>query len=207
MENPFANRPELEASIRRFEERTGLELIVVATPVSDPYPGASWRAGAVLGTLVTLALIPFTPWESYAAHVFVTAALIGLAAWGLARSRLHHLFLLPSEVERETSEKAAQLFSQFQRQDQVHRASLLVFLSLAEHRFHILVDSTLTELVSQRELESLVTLFSAEFKEAHFCEGLTAGIDKLEAHLLNRIGKQAGTGTTAVADHVFWFAD
>lgn len=207
MKNPFENRPDLEASIRRFEERTGLELIVAATPVSDPYPGASWRAGAVLGTLAALALIPFTPWESYVAHVLLTAALIGLAAQGLAGSRLHHLFLLPSEVERETSEKAAQIFSQFQRQDQIHRASLLVFLSLAEHRFHILVDGALTELVPQRELESLVTLFSAEFKQAHFCEGLTAGIAKLEAHLLRHIGKQADRGEATVADHVFWITD
>lgn len=203
MSAPF-NVANIEKKIQAFEEETGFELIVAATDVSDPYPGAAWRGGVLLGLLVAGVIFHFYEIEPRSMEILVCAGLIVLMTWILRVSGLLRYFVLPSEALRETAEKAAEVFSRFQSEKLGHQASILMFFSMCERKIHLLVDSELKEKLSQQDLDETVMLMSSHFKEKHYAEGVETSVTTLQQKILTKVGKRPSNIESHVANKVFW---
>lgn len=201
---PF-NVTGIEDKIQAFEANTGHELIVVATHASDPYPGAGWRGGVLIGLLIAGVVFHYFEVHPHSLEILATGALIGLATWLLRVTGAHRFFILPKEAMRETTEKAAEFFSHFQSQQLGHQASILLFFSMQEHKIHLLVDSELKGKLTQQDLDETVMVMASHFKEKHYEHGIEASVLSLEQKVLGKIGKRASQAENHVANKVFWF--
>lgn len=203
MSAPF-NVVSIEKKIQSFEDETGFELIVAATDVSDPYPGAAWRGGVLLGLLVAGVVFHFYEIEPRSMEIVLCGAFILLMTWVLRTSGLLKYFVLPSEAERETGEKAAEAFSHFQSEKLGHQASILMFFSMTERKIHLLVDSELKEKLSQQDLDETVMLMSSHFKEKKYADGVEASVTTLQQKILTKVGKRSACTGNHVPNKVFW---
>jgi uncharacterized membrane protein len=191
--------------IKLFEEQTGFELIVAATKSSDPYPGAQWRGGLLLGLLVSALLLHFYAFEPRSLEVLLIGLIISLTVAGVKLSGLGRFFVLPSESERETWEKAQVLFSQFQSTKLGHEAAIMLFISLEEHKMHLLIDRALNEKISEQDLHEILSLLRVHFKAGQFDHGLEKAIGLLEEKVLLRVGKNPTPPQLSLEDRIFWF--
>lgn len=195
----------VDQKIQQFEENTGYELIVAGTSSSDPYPGAYWRGGVLLGLLLSGVIFHFYEIHPHSLEILITGVTILAAVAGLCVSQLHRYFVVPAEAQRETSEKAAELFSHFQSQNLGHQASILLFFSLQEHKIHLLVDSELKVKLSQEDLNETVRLMIPHFKQRNYVQGISASVATLEEKVLTKAGKRQAKAEDHVANKVFWF--
>lgn len=196
----------IEKNIQKFEETTGYELIVAAAQSSDPYPGAAWRGGVLIGLLIAGLVFHHYEIHPRSFEILATGVLIVAAVWGLRLSGLYRYFVMRGEAERETTEKAAEMFSHFQSQNLGHQASILMFFSLNEHKIHLLVDSELKDKLPQQDLNEIVALMAVHFKQGNYSTGLEASVATLEQKVLAKAGKRTSQAENHVANKVFWFS-
>lgn len=201
MKNPFESA-EVNSRISLFEEKTGYELIVAAARSSDPYPGAAWRGALILGLLVSALILHFWNLEPRSLEVLLVGALVLIFVYLLRLTRLHFYFALPSEMERETLQEAQATFSHFQSDSLGHHASILVYLSLREHKIHLLTARELK--LADEVLESAILKMSQKFKQGSFSDGLVDAIEVLETKILESVGKNQNPVKLNVADRVYW---
>lgn len=194
---------QIEKRIGSFEANTGLELIVVATRTSDPYPGAYWRGGLLIGTLLAFVLFHYYEFHPHTWEIATTALLIALSAHILRLTQFHRFFITLPEGARESSEKAAQAFSHFQSQSKGHDASILVFFSMFERKIHLLVGRELKDKLSQEDLDQTVQLMTTHFKQGKYAQGIEASIASLEERVLSKVGKRP-VGENKIENKVFW---
>ena len=204
MKAPF-DVSSIDQKIQQFEETTGYELIVVGSDASDPYPGAAWRGGVLLGLLVAGVIFHFYEIHPHSLEILITGIIVGAFVWGLRASCLHRYFVTPSEAHRETSEKAAELFSRFQSQNLGHQASILLFFSMQEHKIHLLVDSELKDKLPQADLDETVALMAGHFKQKNYEVGVGESVTTLQTKVLAKAGKRISRAADHVANKVFWF--
>lgn len=204
MERPPFDVRQAEDNIRRFEANTGYELIVAAVPVSDPYPGAAWRGGLLLGTLAAGLWLHFYELDPRSLEVLLVGVCSVMATGLLRVFGLHRFFLWFREADRETEEKAAELFSRFQSKDLGHQASILLFFSLAERRIHLLVEQELAQKVPQADLDEIVLALHTPFRKGDFGAGIAASVDVLERKILDKTGKRPLPAPNQVENRVFW---
>lgn len=203
MNAPFETK-EIESQIQNFETATGHELIVVGTSASDPYPGAVWRGGLLLGLLISGVALHFYELSPRSLEVLVVGVLVVAMATILRLTNLHRYFVLPAEAHRETSEKALELFSGFQSKNLGHEAAVLLFFSMQEHKIHLLVDSDLNAKLSQADLDGIVELLQKEFHKRHFSEGISRSVSVLQGKILEKVGKRQQSAENHVPNKVFW---
>lgn len=199
------NTQEISEKIKRFEATTGFELIVAAAETSDPYPGANWRGGLILGLFFSSLLLHFYALEPRSLEVLLVGAIILVSTIIVKFTGLSRVFHLNSETERETSEKAAELFSHFHSRDLGHEASVLLFFSFREHKIHLLVDSTLKQKLTQEDLLEIIGLIRLHFRSQHIALGIEKAIETLEAKVLSKVGKNPAPPVLTVEDRIFWF--
>lgn len=196
----------IETKIKNFEANTGYELIVTGTMSSDPYPGAAYRGGLLAGLLVAGLGFHFFEVHPHSLEILITGAAIALMITLLRVSGMYRYFVTPAEAMRETSEKAAELFSHFQSQNLGHQASVLLFFSMQERKIHLLVDSELKAKLSQEDLNEAVALMGQHFKAKNYAAGVAESVTTLEQKILAKVGKRAMQAENHVANKVFWFA-
>lgn len=200
---PFTSAP-VAAKIKKFEERTGYELVVAACHASDPYPGALWRGSVLVGLVLAALGLHFYDLHPRSLEILLVGACILLMVVLLRALDLHRFFVLPSEAERETAEKASALFSQFQSTSLGHQASILLFFSLNEHKMHLLIDRDLNGKLATEDLHEILALLRVHFKKGDFQAGLENAIGVLEEKVLAKAGKNPHPPTLSVEDRIFW---
>ena len=195
---------EVKNKIQQFEQNTGYELVVAACHASDPYPGALWRGSVLLGLLTSGLVLHYYNFHPRSLEILIVGACILLMVIVLRLLDWHRFFVLPSETERETSEKAHALFSQFQATSLGHQAAILLFISLNEHKMHLLIDRDLKEKISQEDLHEILALLRTQFKKGDFQKGLEEAIGVLEEKVLAKAGENPHPPALSVEDRVFW---
>jgi len=200
---PFTSAP-VAAKIKKFEEHTGYELVVAACHASDPYPGALWRGSVLVGLVLAALVLHFYNLHPRSLEILLVGACILLMVVLLRTLDLHRFFVLPSEAERETAEKASALFSQFQSTSLGHQASILLFFSLNEHKIHLLIDRDLNGKLATEDLHEILALLRVHFKKGDFQTGLENAIGVLEEKILAKAGKNPHPPTLSVEDRIFW---
>jgi uncharacterized membrane protein len=200
---PFTSAAVAE-KIKHFEERTGYELVVAACHASDPYPGALWRGGVLIGLILSALVLHFYNLHPRSLEILLVGACIMLAVNVMRLLDLQRFFVLPAEAERETAEKASALFSQFQSSSLGHQAAILLFFSLSEHKMHLLIDRDMNEKLKAEDLHEILSLLRTHFKKGDFQIGLESAISVLEEKVLAKAGKNPHPPLLSVPDRIFW---
>jgi uncharacterized membrane protein len=188
--------------ISAFEKNTGYELIIAAAKSSDPYPGAAWRGALLISLLVSALILHFWNFEPRSLEVLLVGLVTLLFVMLLRKCHLHYYFALPSEIERETLQEAQATYSHFQSDSLGHHASVLVYLSLQEHKIHLLTARELQ--LSDEDLDLAIIKMSHKFKEGSYAEGLVEAIGVLETKILNKVGRNPHPIHLSIEDRVFW---
>lgn len=182
----------VEARLRHFEEKTGCELLLVVAEQSDEYPAAPFRfslLAAFLFNLVFSHYLEFQYAELWPVLFFVTFIFF---LWIGRFSSVKKFALADWEVERETKEKAVELFHTEGSSRVSHQVTAMIMISVLERQIHVLVDKTLKEQISQQELDDLIIIMQTHFRTGNMALGFTESIASLEEKILKDFGGKVG---------------
>jgi uncharacterized membrane protein len=174
----------VEERIKQFEELTGSELLIVMAKSADEYPAASMRFGLIGGFSITFIFSLFFEfyhgyyWPIFMLFSCLLMTLLGKIDW-VKRSALSDI-----EINRETSEKAIELFHTIGSSKVSHKVTAMIMVSLLERRVIVLVDEILKKEVTQAKLDELVSIMRPYFKTGDMAQGLVKSIEVLEQKIL-----------------------
>ena len=184
----------VEARIRAFEARTGIEAVAAVVERSDRYHGLRWRAfaaGASLAALVTVVADLLRPdWTGSHASIVTAVAIlaVGLACALVATlSRpFERLFLQRERAEAEARQRAKALFLERELFATPDRTAVLLFASRYERVAVVVGDRGYDGRVSEAEWQSVVTAMTMPFREGNAAAAFSAGLDSLEVLLVEK---------------------
>lgn len=193
----------VEDRLKQFESRTGCDLLLVITDYSDPYPAASLRFGVVGAFVVSLAFSYYLEfqdswmWPLFFLVLSLVLTWIGHFSWA------KRLALSDWETDRECKEKAIEYFHTLGTSRVSHKVTAMIMLSSLEKNIQVLIDEKLKTHIDQIELQELIKLMSAHFKQGNIGLGLIQSIDRLEHKILNDFGgKVSETSPSELSDTV-----
>lgn len=178
----------VEAQLKKFEEATGCELLLILAGESDLYPGASFRFGMIGGFILTFIFSLF--FEFHHAYYWPLLMLLFsvLMIW-IGHFRVMKRFALSDlEVDRECFEKAVQSFHTMGTSKVSHKVTAMIYVSVLERKIFVLVDEKLKSQISQAELDELVSIMQTHFKKGNMALGFTQSIESLEQKILKDFG-------------------
>lgn len=174
----------VETQIKKFEDTTGSDLLVIITESSDPYPAAPWRFGFISSIIISFVFAYYVEfnhpllWPVFFTLLLIFCTWIGHFSWA------KRLTLAYWEVERECREKAIELFHAHGTSQVAHQVTAMIMISLYERKIEVLVDKKLSEKISQNDLNVIVDKMREEFKQGNFTKGLVHSIGILEEKIL-----------------------
>ena len=193
----------VEARIRAFEARTGVDAVAAVVERSDRYHGLRWRAfaaGASLAALASVAADLLRPdWTGAHASLAtaVTILTVGLACALLATlsRRFERLFLQRERAEGEARQRAKALFLERELFATPDRTAVLLFASRYERVAVVVGDRGYDGRVSDAEWQRVVVAMTGRFRDGDAAAAFSAGLDALE-RLLAEKGFRRGEGST-----------
>jgi uncharacterized membrane protein len=178
----------VEERVKKFEDLTGCELLIVMARSSDEYPAASMRFGLIMGFAVTFIFSLFFEfhngyfWPLFMLFICIGMTFLGKIDW-IKRCALSDI-----ESSRETTEKAIELFHTIGSSKVSHKVSAMIMVSILERKVIVLVDETLKKEMTQTELDELVNIMKPYFKSGDMPSGLIKSIEVLEQKILADFG-------------------
>ncbi len=190
----------IEELISQFEKLTGIELFISIAKSSHPYPAATLRfaiISALLFSWATNAYIEISP--AFLLLVYFFILLFPFVIIG--RTPFFKRFGLSNyEMEREVKEKSVELFALHGQTS--HGKIILLYISILEKEFELLVGPSVLETVNQESLEKLSLLLSQEFKKGSAENGLMQMIQALQEHFKVENPEQT---PNEIGNHIHWF--
>lgn len=183
---------EIESAIREIELKTSAEVVPVVASSSGRYD----RAEGVFALLFAL-LALILAWDSIQKFVsfgenwngpstlnsplpLTILVLLVTYSLGIAlASRLTFLrlpFVGKREMAQEVESRARETFQKLNLRATDKRIGILIYISLFEHRVHIVGDETINEKLSQNDWEAIRDIIVNGFKKGNPTDGLCAGI-------------------------------
>lgn len=187
----------VEDKIKKFEESTGADLLVVITNSSDPYPAASWRFAFIATVIISFIFTYYIEfnhpllWPVFFMLLMLFCVWLGHFSWA------KRLALAYWEVERECKEKAIELFHSIGTSQVSHQVTTMIMISLFEREIEVLVDKKLSEKIDKKDLDNLIELMKDEFKKDLFADGLIKSINDLEEKILKDFGGKVCEDSTS----------
>lgn len=187
------DRQRLAEVVKAAETTTSGEIVPYIVGQSDTYPEALWRAGSLVGLLILcvfsvlyLATDIWLPYGTAEVAVFVIAG-FALAVVILALApRLKLLFIPSSMLTQRVEERASMAFLAEEVFKTRERTGILLFVSLLEHRVHVLGDSGINAKVEQREWDDIVSIIVQGMKSGRPADALIEAIGKCGTLLQKR---------------------
>jgi putative membrane protein len=198
----------IEARIRAFETRTGVEAVAAVVERSDRYHGLRWRAfaaGASLAALGVVAADVLRPdWTGTHASLItaVTILATGLACASLATlwQPFERLFLQRERAEAEARQRANTLFLDREIFATPSRTAVLLFASRYERVAVVIGDRGYDGRISAAEWEGVVAAMTPPFSNGDAAAAFTAGLASLEALLGAKGFRGDGTARNILPD-------
>lgn len=193
----------VEERLKKFEQNTGCDLLLVVTDSADPYPGASWRFGLIAGFITCLMFSYYFefhqgwlwPVSFFSVYLFMTW--IGRFNWA------KRLALSDWEVQRETHEKSIELFHSLGSTKVTHKVTGMIMLSLLEKNIQLKIDQTLQSKITEAEIKELIEIMTTHFKSGNMGLGLINCMEKFEEKiLLNFSGKVSDNHSSQLTDTI-----
>jgi uncharacterized membrane protein len=189
------DRELIERSITNFEEKTGCEMLLIVTDTCDDYPAASLRFGLFATLAVTLILSYFLEFH----HGFIWPILFFVFAllfsWLGQFDSFKRFGLSDVEVERECREKSIELFHTLGSSKVSHKVTAMLLISELERKFEILVDETLREKISDKDLGDLVNVIQKNFQAHEPAKGIIESLSLFEEKILSAFGEKVSSAT------------
>ena len=191
---PVTDLAAIEARIRAFEARTGVEAIAAVVERSDRYHGLRWRAfatGASLAALLVVAADLLRPDWTGAHASLITAVVILATALTFAlvatlSRRFERLFLQRERAEAEARQRAKALFLERELFATPERTAVLLFASRYERVVVVMGDRGFDGRVSAAEWQTIVAAMTAPFRDGDAASAFATGLDALEALLAEK---------------------
>lgn len=181
----------IEARIRAFEARTGIEVVTAVVPRSDRYHGLRWRAFALGVALAALAVVVTDLWRPDWIHAYaVLFAVVSILGAGLACALLANAwpaferrFLQRERAEAEVRNHAKALFLSRELFATPERTAVLLLASQFERVAVVFGDRGYRGRVTPDEWRSVVDAMTPPFERGDVRHALLAGLDALETLL------------------------
>jgi uncharacterized membrane protein len=198
----------IEARIRAFEARTGVEAVTAIVDRSDRYHGLRWRAfalGVALAapTVVVADLIRPDWIHAYAVLFAVAVVLVAGLAFALLASMwpaFERLFLQRARAEAEARQRAEALFLARELFAMPSRNAVLLFASRFERVAVVYGDRGYEGRIAPGEWERVVDAMTPPFQSGDARNAFTAGLDALESLLVAKGFHGDGTAHNALPD-------
>lgn len=193
----------IEDRLKQFEANTGCELLLVCAQSSDLYPGASWRFGVIAGFVLTFIFSLFFEFHhGYlwpVSMILITAVMVWVGHFSWAKK----FALSDLEVDRESFEKAVELFHTLGTSKVSHKITAMIMVSILEKKIYVLIDDFLKKEITQPELDELVEIMKKHFKSGNMGLGFVASIESLEQKILKDFnGKVSNTPPSELCDKI-----
>lgn len=179
------DRDLIEQAITSFEEKTGCEMLLILTDSCDDYPAASLRFGLFATLASTLVMSYFFEFHHGYIWPLLFFILMLLFSWLGQMDRFKRFGLSDVEVNRESQEKAIELFHTLGSSRVSHKVTAMLLISELERKFQILVDETLKEKISDKDLEDLVQVIQANFRAHAPAKGIIESLSLFEKKILS----------------------
>jgi len=182
---------EIEASISAAEQRTSGEVVPVVATVSGRYDRAE-DLFAFIFSLIVLAISWFGlqglsgqfSWGEEPVLALTLPAVIAILVLaffvGLALAHyipgLRLMLISQQEMQEEVERKARESFYQLKLRKTEGATGILIFISLFEHRVHIIGDDAISAKLSQADWQDICDTILTGFKKGNPAEGLTNAI-------------------------------
>lgn len=178
---------EISSLITDFERRTGAEFTIAIAKKSDPYPAATLRFSIFV--TFALAFIMSISFHFSDALILLTGMFITfLLLTPIGRLNFFKKFFIAKiETDRETDEKAIEVFHQMIKAKTTHNRNILLYISLFERKLKILFDEKIQEKLSNEKSAEIIEMIGNEFSQKHFYEGLIKAITVLEENLASHM--------------------
>ena len=184
----------IEARVRAFETRTGVEAVAAVVERADRYHGLRWRAFAAGTSLAALAVVAADvlrpDWTGAHASLVTAAAIlgagIGCALLATLSRRFERLFLQRERAEGEVRQRAKALFLERELFATPDRSAVLLFASRYERVAVVLGDRGYDGRVSAAEWDGVVAAMTSRFSDGDATTAFIAGFDALEALLIEK---------------------
>ncbi|HEX4986623.1 MAG TPA: TPM domain-containing protein [Burkholderiales bacterium] len=197
------DRTFIASRVAALEARTGAQVLVAAVGKSDSYPEAPWKAFALGSAAMALACVA---WQAGAGNWAAAGSRFGHALAMLAAGALlallavlcpgfARLFTDRTRREVETSQFAQSLFYRHGLDRTRGRTGILLLVSLFERRVVVLADAGFDGRVGAADWQALTARMTFILGRGAVAGALRAGLDALEALLLER-GFADGAGGT-----------
>lgn len=170
-------------AVRAAESKTSGEIVPYFVERSDDYTVTSWRSGAILASIATLAsLVLYTMSKSWLpfgvmeiSGIIVAAFLLGFL---LARSLPpYKRFLLGhATIDQRVSQRASIAFLSEEVFKTRERTGILIFLSFFEQRVIVLGDSGINTKVQKSDWDGIVNTIVKSIHQNRLADGLVDAI-------------------------------
>lgn len=205
-----ADHARVSAAVEAAEAKTAGEIVTVVADRSDGYSDVAlaWAAIAAFTALVVLALVPefyldkvdwlLDNWqhEWTPSEVFTLAAVVAMAKF-LAMlllqlwPRLKFWLVLPPIKTARTLARAIDLFKVGAERRTHGRTGILIYLSMREHRAHIIADEAIASKVSPETWGEAMAAMLAEIKQGRCADGMIAAVERVGAVLAEHFPRAA----------------
>src|SRR5688500_11705739 len=215
-----ADHARVSAAVEAAEARTAGEIVTVVADRSDGYSDVvlAWAAIVAFTALVVLALVPefyldkidwlldnwqheWTPSEIFTlASVVAIAKFLGMLLIQLWPPLKFWLVLPPIKTAR-TLARAIDLFKVGAERRTHGRTGILIYLSMREHRAHIIADEAIASKVAPETWGEAMAAMLAEIKQGRCADGMIAAVERVGAVLAEHFPR-AGDDTNELPDRL-----
>jgi putative membrane protein len=187
-------RTTIASRVAAVEARTGTQVVTAVVGKSDSYPEAPWKAFALGAGIAALACAMWqlggAGWTvdgAQLAHVLVILAGVAfLALLSVYCAPFARLFIDRARRELEVMQLARSLFFEHGLYRTRGHVGVLVFVSLFERRVVVLADSGFDGRMDAADWDRLTRRITLLLRHATTAVALRAGLDAMEAMLLER---------------------
>jgi len=167
----------IEAAFSAAQSRTDAPIVCVLARASGRYEVEPIAAGALLGLLAPWPLLILT--DLSAQRIFLVQLLVCLAASALLAVTPLRLLLTPRRERRANAHRAALAQFQLRALDRVAgRASVLVYVSLAERYARVVAAEAATHAIAQSQWQGFVDALVADIGRRGAAEALASAAPK-----------------------------
>lgn len=207
--SPFSSEDldRIKAAVAEAEGKTSGEIVPYYVEASDDYDEAVWRGGIFFGVLALFAFFLIRTFSGYWLPFGVNEILLGIllaAGIGMALAMwvrpVRRWFAGRALLDRRTAARALEAFVEeevFQTRD---RTGILLFMSVFEHRVHVIGDSGINARVQQSDWDGVVELIVGGMKSGRPAEGLVRAIQKCGDLLQLKEVERRGDDTNELSD-------
>jgi putative membrane protein len=208
-ENFFSeqDKQRIAEAVREAETRTSGEIVPYVVGRSDSYPETWLRAGSLLAffVLFVIALMDLGTdwWLPFSLAETGMIVVMAYAVGGLLTTfipAVKRLVLPAGTMQQRIEDRAEIAFLEEEVFNTRERTGILIFISLLEHRVHILGDSGINKLVKQEEWDTIVQNIIAAIRRGVPAEGVLDAVKQCGT-LLERSGVEIRPDDTNELDN------